>query len=71
MPLDHQVVITGRVAADIVRVLVGGAVVPIVDGHYETTVAVSRKVVAITAIDRDGREWTRTIQMGAVAGAVG
>ena len=71
MALELQVVIAGQVAADIERVLIAGVEVPIVGGTYETAVPVARGVVAITAIDRDGREWTRTVQMGAVAGAMG
>lgn len=71
MPLALQVTIAGSVSSDIERVLVGGVETPITNGKYETTVPVSRKVVAITAIDRDGREWTRTVQMSAVAGAPG
>lgn len=71
MPLALQVTIAGEVASDVERVLVGGVEIPLSGGKYETTVPVSQGVVAITAIDRDGREWTRTVQMGAVAGAPG
>ncbi len=71
MSLELHVVITGRVAADIERVLIDGLEVPIIDGRYEKDVPVTQGVVAITAIDRDGREWTRTLLMSAAAGAVG
>lgn len=71
MPLALQVTITGQVAPDIERVMVGGVEVPIIGGTYEKTIPVAQGVVAFTAVDRDGREWTRTIQMRAVAGAAG
>ena len=71
MALALQVVIAGAVTPDVVRVLVGGIEVPLTAGRYEATVPVSRQVVSITAIDDQGGEWTRTVQMSAVAGAPG
>ncbi len=71
MALALQVVIAGTVTADVVRVLVGGVEVPLTAGRYEATVPVTQEVVAITAIDSAGGEWTRTVQMSAVAGAPG
>ena len=69
MPLALQVVISGSVSEDVEQVLVDGFPVALTGRRYEVDVPVSRGVVTITAIDRAGREWTRTIQMNAVAGA--
>jgi len=69
MPLALQVVISGSVAEDVEQVLVDGAPVTLTGRRYEVEVPVSRGVVAITAVDRQGREWTRVVQMASAPGA--
>ena len=66
MVLDLYVTIHGVVAPDVVKLLVNGVEKPLTGQHYAVEVHVVDDVVALTTVDRLGRERTRTIRMNSV-----
>lgn len=66
MVLDLYVTIHGVVAPDVVKLLVNGVEKPLTGQNYAVEVHVVDDVVALTTVDRLGRERTRTIRMNSV-----
>lgn len=65
MALDLYVTIRGVVGPDVVRLLVNGVEKPLTGTSYAVEVHVADDFIALTTVDRQNRELTRTLRFNA------
>lgn len=71
MALTLKLVIAGSVTSTTTRLLANGTEIAITGGAYEAEVPVVNGIVALTSIDVNGVEVTRTIQVATAGGVTG
>ncbi len=67
MILDLYVTIRGVVSGDVVRLLVNGVDHPLTGNNFAVEVPVTTDFVAVTTIEKNGRERTATMRLTTAA----